>query len=287
MRDNHWTYWSHLAMLHLNIDDNGNLQRLEFEVKNDPLVTYQVDGRALDFSSPALGVLLKICGISSPVSKDIELYDVKRGLAKWYSTNVASHSRKLGKDTAQELEELFRLRNSPDGWKEVDSLTKLLAGKTLSALVDSSSSVLFDPQDPKLGCENPFYAQVYKGAMVVLNPDTDLMTYEDQIRMNCGFVASSLDRLMKNVMTHMGQFHQDGVDARECPDYVSIYRGPLRILSFPLKKCGESGHGLEMIYSRIEWNRTGQGLLKDLLSAIPEEAHHKVRGTMFAEELGV
>lgn len=284
---NNWTYWSHLAMLQKHMDDQGNLQRLDALVKNDYLATYPVYGRPLNLNDPALGYFLKLCGIKNPSAPEVELYDVKRGLEKWFSENVSRQSRKLGFDSIEVFERLFELRSSEAGWSEIDRLTKLLADNTFSQIVESNKTVLFDHSDPDLGCLKPYYAQSYKMITSQMDPSFDMMSYEDQIRMNCAFISSSFEGLMKNVMEFATNFDLEKVEPNEHPDYIVIYKGQSKIISFPLKPHSDGRPGLEMDYTGLLWERTGQGLLKSVLNALPSEAHYKVRGTMFTVELGV
>jgi hypothetical protein len=284
---NNWTYWSHLAMLQKHIDDGGNLQRLGEFVKNDYLLTYPVDGRPLNLNDPALGYFLKLCGIPNPSAPDVELYDIKRGLQTWYSANVTNRNPKLGFETIEEFDRLFELRSSEAGWSELDRLTRLLGEVTFSKIVDSNKTVIFDPADPELGCLKPYYAQSFKMITSQMDPSFEMMSYEDELRMNCTFIASSFERLMKNVMDFATNFQLDKVEPNQHPDYIVIYKGPSKIITFPLQPHSEGKPGLEMDYTGLLWERTGQGLLKSVLNALPSEAHYKVRGTMFTVELGV
>lgn len=173
------------------------------------------------------------------------------------------------------LDELFELRSSSNGWRELDRFFVHLTGKTLSGIVDNHR-ILHDADDPGLHGSVCYSAVVHTSG-------------ENRIKRRKVFkaLASSCERIVPLVVASAQALQTDFAKGEsDEPFLVEIKKNGQRQLSVSVIDSKEPGK-VDIDWTSIDVDVEDMAMLKALLSIVPEPARLLVKGRFLQGQLGL
>ncbi|WP_274644410.1 hypothetical protein [Pseudomonas serbica] len=283
--NNRWTYWACFHLLRETLDDGGIKQHLDYNVPNAPIMEYPVSGGRLNLVDPALRIFLSLCGLPSVISPQTQLYDVLAGVDQWFAREFIAKGIE-GYDCAG-FEALYALKDVGKGWAEIDRLTNLLCGSSLTRLADYSKGwIWLSDSDPAPGSTGLVTAQIYTAAYARQEQNMD-----DIQRVRIGAVGSNYEHLLLAITQKIDEINDQATEfglRSDCPEHFSIQKRSKDICSVYLKTSVVDGrHKAEINYDRLYWHQHDHALLHAMLKVLPKQQRYKIQAGIFSSELGL
>jgi hypothetical protein len=251
----------------------------------EPLSRLVIDGRSIDLHDPAFLKFLKTIGISQDDNWK-SIYNIQTKLNSW----VLQRFRGPGTLPGSNLDELFELRTSGEGWKELDFVFKYMTGMTFSEVWDNTK-ILHDSEDPGL------HGDVCYSVMVRI-----FNTHSKASIIQIEAVASSQERIVPLAILAAAAVQQRFDWARLDDDRPEFYlvsklghAEPIRIdirknghtqFAVPVRDLAFPG-AIDLDWRSIDVQVEDMDMLKALLKVVPDEAKQQVKGKFLQNQLGM
>lgn len=278
-----WFHHFHLERLHALVRDSEFRDCVDYF---EPLVRISIDQQPINLRDPALRKFMKAIGMNLD-DQFKSLNDIASKLSRW-STN-----RHLGPATfhCQHIDELFELRSSSAGWRELDRVLNYMAGVTLSGVADTPH-ILHNADDPGLHGDVCYCAMLY-----TYNFDTKItkrkwaaIASSADLIVPLALLAAQAEENLFHAVASMDEGHADFSPERKrsqgMPAAIDILKNGKRQLRMPLLE-GEKFGVIEPHWRILKVEVDDIDMLKALLAVAPEEFKHMVKGMFLEGQLGI
>jgi hypothetical protein len=280
---NNWFHHFHLE--HLN-NLVRNSESRDCEDYFEPLSRVIIDQRPVDLRDPALCKFMKAIGVSLD-DQFKSLNDITNKLGRW------STKRHFGPATydCSYLDELFELRTSATGWRELDRVLNHMAGVTLSHASDNPQ-ILHNADDPGLHGD-----VCYSVLLQTYNFDSGLskrkwaaIASSVDLIVPLALLAAQAEQAVYETVAALDEGHPDFSPERKRsqgePVKMDVRKNGKRQVSIPLINSQESGI-VEPIWRNLEVEVEDMAMMKALLAVAPEDAKQLVKGMFLEGQLGL
>jgi hypothetical protein len=225
-----------------------------------------------------------------------DAYDRWAGLQEFsddFALWMRRHDQGPSLYAAPEMAEIFELRNSSDGWKQIDGLFDYLAGTSLSKIVDTTQ-VLHHADDPGLHGPELFSIDIKVTAYDLVNGFSNAPWVA---------MASSLDLILSlaekaleaqaDVFSQMSHFDQALGDSsyhlkvlRAKPAQISIIHNGKRVIEIPVER-GRGDQLFDINWSQTRFLRCDRDTITAVAAVAPASVGNAMKGKCLEEEMGL
>lgn len=282
---NNW--FSHAHLTHLK-------QRLRDESINSGLLKCPIDDVRLNdvdrinLKDRATSLLFDLVGYD-PYERFTDLSKFKSKFSRWEITNFRGPTTYL----APELQELYSLRDEPQGWQQIDDIFTCLTGVSLSHIADTLK-IHHHADDPGLhGMECFGLTLKVTGHDLVSNFSVmPWMAMASRLDLILPFVekivqAQGMHHLnLKFLGSQSGSLSYSDRVARAKPSEIIVSTTGKSVIAVPVKRQ-EDGQAFEPDWAQTKFFAKGRATIESVIAVAPPRATNLLKGRMLEDELGL
>jgi hypothetical protein len=202
------------------------------------------------------------------------------------------HSSGPTQDTAEKTAELYAMRHSPDGWKQLDRIFNELCGMTLSGIADTME-IFHHAEDPGLHEPEMFSLSMRVVAHDLVNgfsiiPWKAVASQVDLILPFADQVVASQAEAFRQGMSYPSDHDLDYYVkvSRAKPADLLLIKGGRTILEIPVVK--DSSQALfDLDWVRTKFTKKDRALVAAVAAVAPASAANKLKARHLEDELGL